>query len=122
MGANELTHRRYKMNNVQIGSDQNFEEVVVKSDVPVLVDFWAPWCGPCRMVGPVLEQLATEYGDKVKIVKVNVDEEQHIASAMGIRSIPTIALFNKGEVKDVLVGARPKADFVAVLNRVVADA
>jgi thioredoxin 1 len=110
------------MSLVQKGSDQNFKELVVNSEVPVLVDFWAPWCGPCRMVGPVLEQIATDYKDKVKIVKVNVDEEQGIASSMGIRSIPTIALFNKGEVKEVLIGARPKSDFEALLNKVVADA
>jgi thioredoxin 1 len=110
------------MSLVHNGSDQNFEELVVNSEVPVLVDFWAPWCGPCRMVGPVLEQLATQYGDKVKVVKINVDEERQVASAMGVRSIPTIALFNKGEVKDVIIGARPKSDFEALLNKVVADA
>ncbi len=110
------------MSLVQKGSDENFKELVVDSDVPVLVDFWAPWCGPCRMVGPVLEQLANEYKNKVKVVKINVDEENGVASAMGIRSIPTIALFNKGEVKDVLIGARPKADFEAALNKVVVDA
>ncbi len=111
------------MSLVQKGSDRNFKELVVDSNVPVLVDFWAPWCGPCRMVGPVLEQLAAQYKDKVKIVKINVDEEHGVASAMGVRSIPTIALFNKGQVKDVLVGARPKADFEAVLSKVMpADA
>jgi len=110
------------MSLVQTGSDKNFDEVVVKSDVPVLVDFWAPWCGPCRMVGPVLEQLASDYKDKVKIVKINVDEERGVASAMGVRSIPTIALFNNGEVKDVIIGARPKSDFEALLNKVVTHA
>jgi thioredoxin 1 len=110
------------MSLVHKGSDQNFKELVVNSDVPVLVDFWAPWCGPCRMVGPVLEQLASDYKDKVKIVKVNVDEEQGVASSMGVRSIPTIALFNKGEVKEVLIGARPRSEFEAVLNKAIADA
>jgi thioredoxin 1 len=110
------------MSSVQIGSDKNFDEVVVKSNVPVLVDFWAPWCGPCRMVGPVLEQLAKEYGDKVKVVKINVDEERQVASSMGVRSIPTIALFDKGEVKDVLIGARPKSEFEALLNKVATHA
>ena len=93
----------------ETGTDKNFEQIVVGSDVPVLVDFWAPWCGPCRLVGPVLEEVAEEYAGRAKVVKVNVDEERDIAGAMGIRSIPTIALFRGGEVKDVLVGARPKA-------------
>jgi thioredoxin 1 len=106
---------------VEHGTDENFEELVAKSDVPVLVDFWAPWCGPCRTVGPVLEELAGEYAGRAKVVKINVDEQKEVAGAMGVRSIPTIALFQKGEVKDVLVGARPKADFTAVLEKVLAN-
>jgi thioredoxin 1 len=110
------------MSNAIVGTDANFEELVVKSDVPVLVDFWAPWCGPCRMVGPVLDEVAKEYAGKAKVVKVNIDEETGVAGAMGIQSIPTVALFKDGEVVEVLVGARPKAAFTAALDKVVANA
>lgn len=106
---------------VEKATDANFEDIVSNSEVPVLVDFWAPWCGPCRMVGPVMEEIASEYAGKAKVVKVNVDEEQRVASSMGIRSIPTIALFYKGEIKDTLVGARPKSDFVAAIDKVLSN-
>jgi thioredoxin 1 len=107
---------------IETGTDANFEKLVVESDVPVLVDFWAPWCGPCRMVGPVLEEVAADYAGRAKIVKVNVDEQRQVAGGMGIRSIPTVALFNSGEVKDVLIGARPKGDFTALLDKALASA
>jgi thioredoxin 1 len=101
-------------------TDADFENKVVKSDLPVLVDFWAPWCGPCRMVGPILEEIAGEYYGRVKVVKVNVDENTQIAASMGIRSIPTICLFCDGEIKEVVVGTKPKSDFVALLDKVLA--
>ncbi|MBU8869947.1 MAG: thioredoxin [Gemmatimonadales bacterium] len=94
----------------------NFESEVVGSDVPVLVDFWAPWCGPCKMIGPIVEELASEFGDKVKIGKVNVDNDQELAGKFGIRGIPTVMLFKGGEVLNSFVGLRSKEDLAGALN------
>lgn len=88
-------------------TDSTFENEVIKADKPVLVDFWAPWCGPCRMVAPVLEEISTET-DSVKIVKVNVDENQQYAGQLGVLNIPTMILFKDGEAVDKIVGAQPK--------------
>jgi thioredoxin 1 len=90
------------------GTDTNFDQEVLKSDIPVLVDFWAPWCGPCRMVSPLVDELAEELTGKLKVVKVNTDENQEIAIKYGIRSIPTLGIFKGGEIVDGVIGAIPK--------------
>lgn len=95
---------------------ENFENEVMKSNIPVLIDFWAPWCGPCRMMGPVIEQLAEEYVGKAKVGKVNVDEEGELSQAFGVMSIPTIVLVKDGKVVKQAVGARPKPEVEAMLQ------
>lgn len=95
---------------------ENFENEVMKSDIPVLIDFWAPWCGPCRMMGPIIEQLAEEYEGKAKVGKVNVDEEGELSQAFGVMSIPTIVLVKDGKIVKQAVGARPKAEVEAMLQ------
>jgi thioredoxin 1 len=89
-------------------SETNFEQQVIQSESPVLVDFWAPWCGPCRMVAPIVEELAGEYEGKLAVAKVNVDDNQDIAARFGITSIPTLMLFKNGEVAEKVVGMVPK--------------
>jgi len=90
------------------GTDTNFDQEVLKSNIPVLVDFWAPWCGPCRMVSPLVDELAEELTGKLKVVKVNTDENQAVAYKYGIRSIPTIGIFKNGQVVESIIGAVPK--------------
>jgi thioredoxin 1 len=96
--------------------DAEFDETVLKSDIPVLVDFWAPWCGPCHMIAPAMEELAGEYEGRVKVSKINVDENPQTAAKYGIRSIPTVLVFKEGKVLDQVIGAVSKDELVKKLS------
>jgi thioredoxin 1 len=101
-------------------TQENFAAEVLQSTAPVLVDFWAEWCGPCKMIAPVLDELADEYTGKVKIGKVNIDQHQGIAAEYGVRAIPTLLLFSKGQVTEQMVGLRSKRDLKLSFDRVAA--
>jgi thioredoxin 1 len=97
-------------------TDQNFEQEVLKSDVPVVVDFWAIWCGPCKLIAPIMDELSEQFGDKAKIGKLDVDVNQQTAIKYGVRSIPTVLFFKNGEVKDIVIGAVNKQVFLQKLE------
>lgn len=107
--------------NILTLTPENFQSEVIQSATPTLVDFWAEWCGPCKMLGPVLDELATEYDGRVRIGKVNIDDHQQLAAQYGIRSIPTLLLFKKGDVADQVVGLRSKKELKGSLDRVLTD-
>lgn len=98
-------------------NDADFESIVVNSDIPVLLDFWAPWCGPCKMIAPVLDELVPEFAGKVKIVKMNVDDNQTTPAQFGVRSIPTLLLIKNGQVVATQVGALPKTQLANFINQ-----
>jgi len=100
-------------------TDDNFEDQVLKSNKPVVVDFWAPWCSPCRMVSPVVEELATDYAEKLKVGKLNVDENSKTASQFGIMSIPSILFFKDGKLVDQVIGAVPKSALKEKVDKIL---
>lgn len=100
-------------------SDDNFDSEALNSDLPVVVDFWAAWCGPCRMIAPIIEELAVEYEGKVKVGKLDVDDNQQTAIKYGVRSIPTVLFFKGGELKDTVIGAVPKSMFTEKLTKLI---
>jgi len=105
--------------NISQVSDATFDSEVLKSAVPVLIDFWAPWCGPCRAIAPIVDELATEYAGKLKIVKMNVDDNPRTPAQYGVRGIPNLILFKDGQVQQQIVGAVPKAQLVKAITTVV---
>jgi thioredoxin 1 len=104
---------------VQQVSDESFDKEVLQANLPVLIDFWAPWCGPCKAIAPVVAELAKEYDGKLKVVKMNVDDNPQTPSKYGVRGIPNLILFKGGQVKDQIVGAVPKAQLVKAVSQVV---
>ena len=100
-------------------SDSNFEDEVINSDIPVLVDFWAPWCGPCRIIAPVVEEISESHEGKIKVGKLNVDDNQQTSMKFGIRSIPTLLVFKNGKIFEQIIGAVPKTEIERVVNSAI---
>ncbi len=109
----------FSMSSAAAVTDSTFEQDVLKSDLPVLVDFWAPWCGPCRMVAPIVEEISKEFEGKIKVFKLNTDENPNVASQYGIRSIPTLMVFKGGQKVDTVVGAVPKATLSGTISKYI---
>ncbi len=105
--------------NVMQVTDASYQQDVIESDLPVLVDFWAPWCGPCRIVGPVIEQLAEEYEERLRVAKVNTDENQATPGSLGIRGIPTLVFYLNGEEQERVVGVRPKEELKSMIENLL---
>lgn len=98
-------------------SDRQFQAEVVNSDTPVVLDFWAPWCGPCKMISPILEQIAEHYGDKIKICKINIDDNEETAMKYGVRGVPTLMIFKDGENKETKVGVVQKSQLISIVDK-----
>ena len=107
------------MGDIMEVSDENFDSEIMESDKPAMVDFWAEWCGPCKMVGPVVEELAKEYKDKIKIAKMDVDQNRQTPARFGIRNIPTLIFFKGGEVATTIIGAKPKSSIEEELKKLL---
>ncbi|ABX09060.1 Thiol-disulfide isomerase and thioredoxin [Prochlorococcus marinus str. MIT 9211] len=113
-----LSNKFFKgMSSAAAVTDSSFEQEVLQSDVPVLVDFWAPWCGPCRMVAPIVDEISKDFEGKIKVCKLNTDENPNVASQYGIRSIPTLMIFKGGQKVDTVVGAVPKATLSGTISK-----
>ena len=108
------------MGNVLEISDQTFDQEVLKAETPVLIDFWAPWCGPCKAIAPVVEEMAGAYAGRLKVVKMNVDDNPQTPSRYGVRGIPNLILFKRGQVADQIIGAVPKAHLVKAIDSALA--